>query len=43
LSTSRAIIASGADRGFLAAAVQQAIPDFVGMQQRLFANVDRSR
>jgi hypothetical protein len=37
-----AIIASGADRDFLATVVQKAVPDRLDTLQRLFANVDRS-
>ena len=43
LADIEAIVASGADRAFLKAAVQQAIPDCVPVLERLFENVDRTR
>ena len=43
LADIEAIISSGADRAFLKAAAEQAVPDRVEMLERLFANVDRAR
>lgn len=43
LADVEAIIASGADREFLTAAVQKAIPEYVATLQKLFGNVDDSR
>jgi len=43
LADVEAIVASGADRDLLRAAVQRAAPDRADMLERLFANVDRDR
>ncbi len=43
LADVEAIIAAGADREFLTAVVEKAVPDRVEMLRRLFGNVDRSR
>ena len=43
LADVEAIVASGADRELLLAAVQRAVPAFEETLQRLFANADRSR
>jgi hypothetical protein len=43
LADVEAIIASGADRDLLIAAVQQAAPDRVEVLERLFVNADRAR
>jgi hypothetical protein len=43
LADVEAIIASGADRDLLRAAVRSAVPDYVVMLERLFDNVDRAR
>lgn len=43
LADVEAIIASGADREFLAKAVEKAIPERIETLQRLFNNVDHSR
>jgi hypothetical protein len=43
LADVEAIIASGADRELLTAAVLKAVPDHADALQRLFGNVDRSR
>jgi len=43
LADIEAIVASGADRHLLKAAVQEAIPDRVDTLERLFGNVDRDR
>src|SRR5262245_60051318 len=43
LADIEAIVASGADREVLRAAVQRTIPDRLEMLERLFGNVDRER
>lgn len=43
LADIEAIVASGADRELLSAAVQRAVPDRAGVLQTLFRNVDSSR
>lgn len=43
LADVEAIVASGADREILRAAVQRAAPDRSSLLERLFANVDRDR
>jgi len=43
LADIEAIVASGADRELLTAAVEKAVPDRAHMLQRLFGNVDLSR
>jgi hypothetical protein len=43
LADIEAIVGSGADRGYLMAAVQKAAPDRAETLDRLFANVDRDR
>ena len=43
LADIEAIVASGADRHLLKAAVQEAIPDRADTLERLFGNVDRDR
>ena len=43
LADIEAIVSSGADRDFLRAAVQRAIPDRLRSLEKLFGNVDRAR
>jgi hypothetical protein len=43
LADIEAIVQSGVNRESLRAAVEQAVPDRVGMLDRLYANVDRAR